>query len=230
MQIRNTILSSTLIWLFCAAFSYSAFAYSQIHQASKNIQPIPHTQVSVITPDIPHLPYKLENGVKVFHLTAEIVKREILPASGMADAKVLTVWGYNGSVPGPTIEINEGDHVRFIFKNNLPEDTTVHWHGLEIPIEMDGMPYISQPMVKPGETFIYDFTVNQNGTFFYHSHGAMQEMMGMIGFFIVHPKKDYDPPVQKDFGLIVQEWAALPNNSIPNSMSMEFNWLTINGK
>ncbi|CAN5210424.1 hypothetical protein BH10CYA1_BH10CYA1_43490 [soil metagenome] len=187
-------------------------------------------EVPVVTPDLPHLPWKMENGVKVFHLTAEIVKRQILPASGMGPAKTLTVWGYNGVAPGPTIEVNEGDHVRFVFKNNLPEDTTVHWHGLEIPIEMDGMPFISQPMVKPGETFNYEFTLHQNGTFFYHSHGAMQEMMGMIGLFIIHPKMANNPRVQKDFGLILQEWAALPNNNIPNSMSMEYNWLTINGR
>ncbi|HEY9760595.1 MAG TPA: multicopper oxidase domain-containing protein [Oculatellaceae cyanobacterium] len=204
-------------------------AYTKVATATRS-HTIETTQVPVVTPDLPKLPWKMENGVKVFHLTAEICNREILPASGIGPAKVLTVWGFNGSVPGPTIEVNEGDRVRIIFKNNLPEDTTVHWHGLEIPIEMDGMPFISQPMVKPGETFTYEFTLHQNGTFFYHSHGAMQELMGMIGFFIIHPKVTHDPPVQKDFGLVLQEWAALPNNGIPNSMSMEFNWLTINGK
>jgi len=190
----------------------------------------PVRPVSVVTPDIKHLPWKMENGVKVFHLTAEIIKRELLPASGMGPAKVLTVWGYNGSVPGPTIEVNEGDHVRIIFHNNLPEDTTVHWHGLEIPVEMDGMPFISQPPVKPGETFVYDFTLHQNGTFFYHSHGAMQEMMGSIGLFIIHPKTAHKPAVQKDFAWVLQEFAALQNNPVPNSMAMEFNWLTMNGK
>lgn len=84
----------------------------------------------------------------------------------MGPAKVINVWGYNGSVPGPTIQVDEGDHVRIIFHNNLPEGTTVHWHGLEIPIAMDGMPFISQPMVKPGGTFVYEFTLHQNGTFF----------------------------------------------------------------
>lgn len=189
-----------------------------------------HTQPAVTTPDLPKLPYKMENGVKVFHLTAQIVKREILPASDMGPAKILTVWGYNGTAPGPTIEVNEGERVRIVFKNELPEDTSIHWHGLEIPVNMDGMPFISQPPIKPGGTFNYEFTLHQNGTFFYHSHGAMQEMMGLIGFFIIHPKAPHNPPVQKDFGLILQEWASLPNNDIPNSMSMEYNWLTINGK
>jgi FtsP/CotA-like multicopper oxidase with cupredoxin domain len=186
--------------------------------------------VPVVTPDLPKLPWKMEDGVKVFHLTAEVVKREFLPAAPWGPAKVVDVWGFNGSMPGPTIEVNEGDRVRIMLHNNLPEDTTIHWHGLEIPIEMDGMPYISQPPVKPGGMFTYEFTLHQHGTFFYHSHGAMQEMMGMIGLFIIQPRKPYRPIVHKDFGLILQEWAVLPNNTVPNTMAMEFNWLTINGK
>lgn len=224
-----SFVAAMLSILLCAPM----VAGKQASQRSREpvaIKFVQDTPVSVITPDVPKLPWTLENGVKVFHLTAEVVKREILPASGMVPSKVVTLWGYNGSVPGPTIEVNEGDHVRIIFHNNLPEDSTVHWHGLEIPIEMDGLSFISQPPVKPGGSFTYEFTLHQNGTYFYHSHGAMQEMMGMIGFFIIHPKKDYDPPVQKDFGIIVQEFAVLPNNPIPNSMSMEFNWLTMNGK
>jgi hypothetical protein len=82
----------------------------------------------------------------------------------------------------------------------------------------------------PGEQFTYEFTVNQNGTYFYHTHMAMAEMIGLIGFFIIHPKQAYEPAVQKDFGIILQEWAVLPNNTIPNTLSMEFNWLTFNGK
>lgn len=190
----------------------------------------PARNVTVITPDVAKLPWKMEGGVKVFHITAEVVKRELLPASSMGPAKVVDLWGYNGSVPGPTIEVNEGDRVRIILHNKLPEDTTIHWHGIELPINMDGMPYISQPPVKPGDVFTYEFTLHQNGTFFYHSHGAMQEMMGMIGLFIIHPKRPHEPVVHKDFGLILQEFAVLPNNSVANSMSMEFNWLTINGR
>ena len=190
----------------------------------------PASVVPVQTPDLPKLPWTMENGVKVFHLTAEVVKREFLPAGPMGPAKVIDVWGYSGSMPGPMIEVNEGDRVRIVFHNNLPEDTTLHWHGLEVPIEMDGMPFVSQPPVKPGGMFVYEFTLHQNGTFFYHSHGAMQEMMGMIGLFIIHPKKPYQPAVHKDFGLILQEWAILPNNTVPNTLSMEFNWLTINGR
>jgi FtsP/CotA-like multicopper oxidase with cupredoxin domain len=181
-------------------------------------------RVDVHTPHLAKLPHRMDGGVKVFELVAQVVKREFLPG------KVVDVWGFNGSMPGPTIEVTEGDRVRILFRNELPEVTTPHWHGLEVPIEMDGVPAISQPLVEPGGSYTYEFTLHQHGTFFYHSHMAMQQMMGMLGMFIVHPRVPYRPAVQKDFGLILQEWAILPNNSVPNSLSMEFNWLTMNGK
>ncbi|MFN0087876.1 MAG: multicopper oxidase domain-containing protein [Blastocatellia bacterium] len=184
----------------------------------------------VITPDLPKLPFKLEKGVKVFELVAEPVRTEFLRASSWSDARVVDAWGYNGSVPGPTIEVQEGDRVRIIFKNNLPEPTTPHWHGLEVPMDQDGVPGIGQPLIMPGETHVYEFTLRQNGTYFYHSHMAMQEMLGMIGLFIVHPKRPHEPRVDKDFAYILQGWAILPNNTIPNTLAMEFNWLTMNGK
>ena len=181
-------------------------------------------QVLVHSPDVPKLPWTMDNGVKVFRLDPEVVKVQLLPGKEMIG------WGYSGSIPGPTVEVNEGDRVRFIVTNKLPEATTMHWHGLEIPLNMDGAPFISQPLIEPGQTFVYEYTVHQNGTFFYHSHMAMQEMMGMIGLFIIHPKQAHTPHVDRDFGLVLQEWALLPNNPIPNSLAMEFNWLTINGK
>lgn len=179
--------------------------------------------VPVQTPDVPNLPYEMDGGVKVFKLRAEPVQRKLVPF------KTMTVWGYNGSCPGPTIQVQQGDRVRVVFENGLPESTTIHWHGLEVPIEMDGVPYISQKPVPPGGTYTYEFTVHQEGTFFYHSHGAMQEMMGMIGMFIIHPAKPYKPQADHDFGIILQEWAILPNSEVPNTANMEFNWLTFNG-
>jgi manganese oxidase len=180
--------------------------------------------VTVETPDVAPLPFHMEGGVKVFHLIAEPVRREIMPG------RVLELWGYNGSVPGPTIQANRGDRVRIVFENRLPEPTSIHWHGLEIPIAMDGMPYISQKPVAPGQKFNYEFTLHQEGTFFYHSHNSMQQMQGMIGMFILHPQQAWAPRVDRDFGFVLQEFAALPSNNIPNSMAMEFNWLTFNGK
>lgn len=178
----------------------------------------------VQTPDIPDLAYTLDNGVKVFHLIAEPVKRQIAPN------KTIDVWGYNGTCPGPTIQITQGDRVRIIFENRLPERTSMHWHGFEIPNAMDGGPNISQKPVNPGERFIYEFTLHQAGTYFYHSHMAMQEMMGMLGAFIMHPKMSYEPRVDKDFVIMLQEFAVLPSNTVPNTMNMEFNWLVFNGK
>jgi manganese oxidase len=175
-------------------------------------------------PDLDKMPWTLEDGVKVFHIVAEVVKREFLPG------KVVDVWGFNGSMPGPLIEVNQGDRLRFIVENHLPEEFSMHWHGLEVPFEMDGVPGLIQDPIKPGDKFVYEFTVHQHGTFFYHTHMPMQQMMGMIGMFVIHPEEPYQPPVDHDFALILQGWAILPNNTIPNSLAMEFNWLTLNGK
>ena len=170
------------------------------------------------------MPWRLEGDVKVFDIRAEVVRTQFLPG------RFVDAWGFNGSVPGPTIQVNEGDRVRLVVENRLPEAFSMHWHGLEIPNDMDGMPGISQDVIEPGGTFAYEFTLTQNGTFFYHSHMAMQEMMGLIGLFIIQPRRAHAPAVDRDFGIILQEWAILPNNTIPNTLAMEFNWLTLNGK
>jgi len=175
------------------------------------------------SPDIGDLPITMDGDTKVFHLIAEPVKRKIVPW------KTLDLWGYNGSSPGPTIQVQQGDRVRIEVENRLPESTTMHWHGLEVPIEQDGVPYISQKPIAPGETYAYEFTVHQEGTFFYHAHSAMQEMIGLIGMFIAHPRADHTPRVDHDYGIVLQEWAVLPNSSVPNTAGMEFNWLTFNG-
>ena len=183
--------------------------------------PAPH--VPVLAPDIENLPFEMDGNVKVFHLKAEPVKRKIAPF------KTIDAWGYNGSCPGPTIQVTQGDRVRIHYENALPESTTPHWHGLEIPIDQDGVPYISQKPIPPGATYTYEFSVHQEGTFFYHAHSAMQEMMGQLGLLIAHPASPYSPHADHDFGIILQEWAVLPGNTIPNTSSMEFNWLTFNG-
>ena len=180
--------------------------------------------VSVESPDVLQLPWRMDGNIKEFHLVAEPVKQEIFPG------RMIDLCGYNGSAPGPTIQVNQGDRVRIIVDNHLPEATSMHWHGFEIPNEMDGAPGASQDPIPPGGRFVYEFTLQQEGTYFYHSHMAMQEMMGMIGAFIMHPKESYKPLADKDFAIIMQEYAILPNIKVPNSMNMEFNWLTFNGK
>jgi FtsP/CotA-like multicopper oxidase with cupredoxin domain len=192
--------------------------------------PPPAGIVPVDTPDLPRLPWRMVDGVKEFRLVAAPVRTEFLPGSSIGPARVVDVWGFNGSMPGPTVEVHQGDRVRFIVENQLPEVFSMHWHGLEVPIGMDGVPGISQDPIPPGGSFTYEFTVHQHGTFFYHSHMAMQELLGLIGLFVIHPAVPYEPRVHRDFGLIWQGWAILPNNTVPNTLAMEFNWLTINGK
>ncbi len=198
--------------------------YSSGSLSKVEVHPGPVQNIPVVTTDVGDLPYTLDNGVKVFELTAHVLQREIAPD------KTIDLWGFNGSSPGPTIQVNQGDRVRVIFKNQLPEPSSLHWHGFEDHIGFDGMPGISQEPVKPGEQFIYEFDIHQEGTFFYHSHMAMQEMAGMLGGFIMHPKDPYRPHCAKDFLIHLQEYAVLPNNVVPNTMNMEFNWLVLNGK
>lgn len=175
-------------------------------------------------PDLDKLPFTLKDGVKEFHLVPQSVQQEFLPG------QMMNVWGFNGSMPGPTIEINQGDRVRIVVTNELPEETTVHWHGFELPVQYDGSHTMTQNPIKPGKTFVYEFDVHEHGTFWYHTHVAMQETHGMVGWMIVHPAKPIGPPVDRDFGLLFQNFAIQPNQTINNSWSMDWNWHTINGR
>jgi FtsP/CotA-like multicopper oxidase with cupredoxin domain len=182
-----------------------------------------NSSVPFQTPDVPILRHEKDGEVKVFKLVAEPVRRKIAPW------KTIDCWGFNGVSPGPAIQADEGDRLRIVVENRLPESLAIHWHGLEIPYAMDGMPYLSQKPIAPGSQLSYEFTVHQNGTFFYHSHSPMQQMMGLVGMFILHPAQAHAPVVDHDFGIVLQEWAVLPNNTVPNTANMEWNWLTFNG-
>ena len=119
--------------------------------------------------------------------------------------------------------------MRIIVENRLPF-TSIHWHSLEIPVSQDGVPGFVQDFIPPGEAFVYEFVLHQHGTFFYHAHVAMQEAMGMVGLFIIHPKDAYEPVVHQDFALITQEFEIRPNATVPDSRGMDFNFLTFNGR
>ncbi len=175
-------------------------------------------------PDLDKLPFTMKGGVKEFHLVPQAVAQEFLPGCKM------NVWGFNGSMPGPTIEVTQGDRVRIVVTNELPEETTVHWHGFELPVQYDGSHTLTQNPIQPGQTFVYEFDIHEFGTFFYHTHVAMQETIGMVGWFIVHPATVIGPPVDRDFGLLFQNSAILPNQTINDSWSMDWNWHTINGR
>jgi FtsP/CotA-like multicopper oxidase with cupredoxin domain len=187
----------------------------------------PEGYMPVVTPNGATLPWKMEGGVKVFHLVAEPVKREFAP--GM----VVDCWGYNGMTPGPTIEAVEGDRVRLLVTNNLPERTSVHWHGVLLPNGMDGVAGLNQPHIEPGETYAYEFTLRQHGTMMYHPHSdeMLQMALGMMGFFIVHPRGGDQPRVDRDFAIMLHEWFVAPGSSRPNPAIMtDFNLFTFNSR
>jgi FtsP/CotA-like multicopper oxidase with cupredoxin domain len=95
--------------------------------------------------------------------------------------------GINGATPGPVIRLKEGQKVRLAVSNTLNEETSIHWHGLLVPFQMDGVPGVSFPGIKAGQTFVYEFPVKQSGTYWYHSHSGMQEAMGMYGAIVIDP-------------------------------------------
>ncbi|MEO8561787.1 MAG: copper oxidase [bacterium] len=147
---------------------------------------------------------KVVNGVKVFELTAREMQWETSPG------QMVSAMAYNGQVPGPQIRVREGDRVRIVLKNELKQSTSIHFHGLELPNDMDGVPYITQPPVKPGASFTYEFTVPNAGSHMYHSHhnSAMQVGLGLLGAFIVEPKsKAQEPKVDQDVVFILNDGA-----------------------
>lgn len=130
---------------------------------------------------------RMENGVKCFDLVAAARLWETEPG------KMVEAWCYNDQVPGPNIRVKEGDRVRVTVRNELPESTSIHFHGVELPIDQDGVPFITQPPIKPGDSYTYEFTVPEGnaGSHMYHSHhnAAKQVGAGMLGAFIVEPKR-----------------------------------------
>ncbi len=181
----------------------------------------------VITPNGVALPFKIVDGVKVFHLIAEEVEHEFAPG---LKAKL---WGYNGRVHGPTIEAVEGDRVRIYVTNRLEAPTTVHWHAVILPSGMDGVGGLSQATIKQGQTFKYEYTLIQHGTFMYHSHhDEMTQMaMGLMGMFIIHPRRPRDPRPARDYAVMLSEWEMRPGTYRPDVLEFAgFNTLTMNAK
>ena len=173
------------------------------------------------------LPWSMVGGVKEFHLTAGEFEHEFAPG---CKAKC---WGYNGTTPGPTIEAVEGDRVRILVTNNLPEPTSVHWHGILLPNGMDGVSGLNQAEIGPGETWAYEFTLRQHGTHMYHPHADEMTQMafGMMGLFIIHPRDTEEPTVDRDFAFLLHNWALHPGTYRPDpSIMTEFDLWTFNSK
>ena len=168
-----------------------------------SMEPItaPNAQPATQTEGGQPLEFREENGVKVFELTAKAVQWPIL------DGVTVTAYSYNGTVPGPMIRVAEGDQVKIIVKNELPDPTTIHWHGVEVPNAMDGVPGVTQDPIQPGETFTYEFTAKPAGTFMYHSHfeGDVQVSAGLYAPLVIDPKEPEANPPAVDEVLMISE-------------------------
>ena len=147
---------------------------------------------------------RMVKGVKVYDLTAKRIRWETAPG------QTVEAWAYNDQVPGPQIRVREGDRVRVTLKNELTESTSIHFHGLELPNDQDGVPFVTQPPIKPGQSYTYEFTVPNSGSHMYHSHhnAATQVGLGLLGAFIVEPKTPL--PIERadvDYTLVLNDGA-----------------------
>ncbi len=118
----------------------------------------------------------------------------------------LDAWGYDGAVPGPTLRHRQGERLRVLVRNALPQPTTVHWHGLRLPNAMDGVPHLTQPPIEPGGEFLYDFALPDAGTYWYHPHLGSAEQLdrGLSGVLIVDEAEP--PEVDRDVVWVIDDW------------------------
>jgi FtsP/CotA-like multicopper oxidase with cupredoxin domain len=229
--------------LGAAGAAVSAASVSKVAMAALP-EPVIQTQANTMPPLVPpngrpyrpvvtlngwSLPWRMNNGVKEFHLVAEPVVREMAPGFKAH------LWGYNGQSPGPTIEVVEGDRVRIFVTNRLPEHTTVHWHGQRLPNGMDGVAGLTQPPIEPGKTFVYEFVARRPGTFMYHPHAdeMVQLAMGMMGSWITHPKGRHAliDEVDRDFVFLLNAYDIEPGSYTPKTMTMlDFNLWSWNSR
>ena len=175
------------------------------------------------------LPWRMNAGVKEFHLVAEPVVREMTPGFKAH------LWGYNGQSPGPTIEVVEGDRVRLFVTNRLPERTSIHWHGQRLPNGMDGVAGLTQKAIESGKTYVYEFVARRPGTFMYHPHAdeMTQMAMGMMGFWVTHPKTKHPliDNVDRDFCFLLNAYDVEPGSFTPKIMTMlDFNLWSWNSR
>ena len=172
---------------------------------------------------------RIENGIDVFDLEASVIRWQILPGISV------NAFAFNGQVPGPTLRFRQGDRVRINVTNHLPETTTVHWHGLVLPNVMDGPARVTQDPIKTGGVYHYEFTAEQSGTYFYHSHDHVdrQQALGLYGAMLIEPRVP-DPALHADheYTIQLQEWLMREGITYP-AMPMEGgmpNYFTINGR
>lgn len=234
MQRRNffaaaAAVSATAVSRAALAALPEAPSQASAETAAPLLPPDGHPYQPVVTLNGWSLPWRMNGGVKEFHLVAEPVVREVAPGF------FVNMWGYNGQSPGPTIEVVEGDRLRIFVTNRLPEHTTVHWHGQRLPNGMDGVGGLTQPHIAPGKTFVYEFTARRPGTFMYHPHAdeMVQMAMGMMGLWITHPRAAHPliAPVQRDYAWLLGAFAVEPGAMTPRVNEMtDFNIWTFNSR
>jgi manganese oxidase len=148
------------------------------------------------------LPFKMDGDVKVFEVTSQDIDWDV------SEGQIIKAMSYNGRVPGPEIRITEGDKVRVVYTNEMEQSSAIHFHGVLVPNSMDGVPFVTQPVVKKGETFNYEFTARNSGTHMYHSHhnAAEQVTKGLLGAFIIEPKaKRSEPEYDSDYTMVLND-------------------------
>ncbi len=139
------------------------------------------------------------NNVREYDLT---IAETVVRLDGR-NAKAVTI---NGTVPGPVLRFREGEQAVIRVRNTLSEDTSIHWHGIILPPEMDGVPGLSFAGIRPGETFEYKFAINQAGTYWYHSHSGLQEQLGHYGALIIEPAERTGPTYDREHVLVLSDW------------------------
>lgn len=140
--------------------------------------------------------------------------------------KEVSAMTINGNIPGPTLQFKEGDSARIRVENRMDVETSVHWHGILVPLDMDGVPYLTYPPVKPGETFVYEFPIRQSGTYWYHSHTMLQEQRGVYGSIVIEPKKEirtYD----KDYVVMLSDWTDEDPHSVMRTLKRGSEWYAV---
>jgi FtsP/CotA-like multicopper oxidase with cupredoxin domain len=190
-------------------------------------------------------------GAAAFTLGTRVIRRakagepmqlRAMPGSARlapAEAPETPIWGYEGGTPGPLLRVRQGKRITRLFRNQLPQASTIHWHGIRIANAMDGVPELTQEPVAPGGEFLYDFTVPDAGTYWYHPHNRTWEQMarGLYGALIVEEASP--PEVDRDEVLLIDDWRLAADASIHESFGamMDWshagrlgNWATVNGE
>jgi FtsP/CotA-like multicopper oxidase with cupredoxin domain len=154
-----------------------------------------------------------DRAVREIHLEARELNWELAPG------KVMQAMAYNGRIPGPELRLREGERVRIVLKNALAEPTTIHWHGVDVPAPMDGVPEISQKPVQPGQTFVYEFEARPAGTRWYHSHVQEHRQLdlGLYAPLIIEPARPDPFPFDREHTLVFDDWATGTGRPLPST-------------